>query len=382
MEDDPTDGARVTELYLSTAEDLLARAVENLEASVDLSAFKIPTSEIMKYYLRMYYAHPEFFYIASGCSYGHTSEGFVTKVQPSYRVDVADVPAMKTELENKVAEILAQADGSRSDLEKCLFVHDYLAAHAEYDNSLSLRDAHTFLTQNTGVCQGYTLTYSLLLQRLGVLTDAALSDDMDHVWNRVRIDGKWYNVDVTWDDPVGAFAGAAQHDFFLLSDDKIQNFDGREPHFDWYNVNYPNHCVSDDYDDAFWHDGCNSPFAQQWGMWHTIAKDGGNYALCRVEGNDKSLLVELNYVWYTDSSRTSYWDGFYSGLLPYQGSGLILNSYDEVVVYDFISENFETIYTNTAADKGIYGIYRDSTGLYCVLSDRPYGDATVVRIGD
>lgn len=39
------------------------------------------------------------------------------------------------------------------------------------------------------------------------------SGDADHAWNRVKVDGVWYYIDCTWDDPVGG--GAENYQYFL-----------------------------------------------------------------------------------------------------------------------------------------------------------------------
>ena len=48
---------------------------------------------------------------------------------------------------------------------------------------------------------------------------------MNHIWNLIKIDGKWYHVDVTWDDPIMDKPGRVKHDNFLRSDDGIKDTD-------------------------------------------------------------------------------------------------------------------------------------------------------------
>ena len=41
----------------------------------------------------------------------------------------------------------------------------------------------------------------------------------NHAWNYVKLDGKWYAIDVTWDDPVitggGKLTNKARYEYFL-----------------------------------------------------------------------------------------------------------------------------------------------------------------------
>ncbi|MCB9797373.1 MAG: hypothetical protein H6741_32185 [Alphaproteobacteria bacterium] len=98
-------------------------------------------------------------------------------------------------------------------------MHDWIADRVAYDlDSLepgqrAPQDAVTVFERRLGVCAGY----ANLLAAMGSVTgdevvyvtgqsrgeDGQL-DGNDHAWNAVRVDGRWYLVDVTWDRvPVG-----------------------------------------------------------------------------------------------------------------------------------------------------------------------------------
>ena len=64
---------------------------------------------------------------------------------------------------------------------------------------------------------------------LGVECYYVSSELMNHGWNIIKINGEYYHVDVTWDDPVLDNFGMVNHDYFLLSDNKIQE----KEHFNW-----------------------------------------------------------------------------------------------------------------------------------------------------
>lgn len=38
-----------------------------------------------------------------------------------------------------------------------------------------------------------------------------------HIWNTVMLDGQWYHVDVTWDDPIGSSFEYTDHAYFNIS---------------------------------------------------------------------------------------------------------------------------------------------------------------------
>lgn len=92
-----------------------------------------------------------------------------------------------------------------------------------------------FLTHKA-VCQGYSLSYSLLLNGLGIETDyvtGTIPGTSGHAWNRINIDGKWYNVDATFDDASSyKLTGINSiNKYFLSSDNLFYNvFKHPRPH--------------------------------------------------------------------------------------------------------------------------------------------------------
>lgn len=102
--------------------------------------------------------------------------------------------------------------------EKALLVHDRLAALSDYGdmNKNSHHTAQAVLLEKKGVCESYAYCFNHAMKRLGVNSISLRSET--HAWNAVRLDNKWYFVDVTWDDPQGdvpiSYVG---HKFFLVA---------------------------------------------------------------------------------------------------------------------------------------------------------------------
>lgn len=99
-----------------------------------------------------------------------------------------------------------------SDLEKIRTIHDYLVKNTTYDsNYYSRSDSHdhlkNILVNKVGVCQGYSVAFYVFMKELGINCTLMLGEadngtgSVGHAWNAVEIDGYWYFVDVTWDDP-------------------------------------------------------------------------------------------------------------------------------------------------------------------------------------
>lgn len=102
-----------------------------------------------------------------------------------------------------------------TDVEKEKAVHDYLCINMDYDipavddESKADPDAdnpYGMLVGHYGICSGYASTFKLFMDCFDIeciiVEGKANGLEEDHAWNKIHIDGKWYNVDVTWDDPV------------------------------------------------------------------------------------------------------------------------------------------------------------------------------------
>ena len=117
-----------------------------------------------------------------------------------------------------------RAAGCTSDYDTALWLHDWLTSHMYYDETYTYYSADAALIRGTGVCDAYSKAYYLMLEAAGIPVDRMLS--VSHAWNIVKLDGKWYQIDPTWDDPaIGveeAVSGAESHDYFCLPDEVMQ----------------------------------------------------------------------------------------------------------------------------------------------------------------
>lgn len=111
------------------------------------------------------------------------------------------------------------ACGAETDLEKALWLHDWLIYNADYDYSYTEYGPDGVLLKGTGVCQSYADAYSSLLTEAGIENIVVIAPEMDHAWNIVKIDGVYTHVDCTWDDPNSG--GLENHTYFGLCDSEM-----------------------------------------------------------------------------------------------------------------------------------------------------------------
>lgn len=98
-----------------------------------------------------------------------------------------------------------------TDYEMVKAVHDYLILTNEYSYSVS-GAFNTFFVGHSA-CNGYAYSFYAIMEELGI--EATCEFGGNHEWNRVKLDGEWYNIDLTWDDIGGKNVG---YSYFLKSD--------------------------------------------------------------------------------------------------------------------------------------------------------------------
>lgn len=111
-------------------------------------------------------------------------------------VDDAARPSVTQIVNDAVALCRQETNGSEYDM--ALWLHDWTLDQLEYDHSLNWCSAESGLTRHQGTCESYQRIYSRLLNAAGIANGRITGNG--HTWNAVKIDGKWCQMDLTWDD--------------------------------------------------------------------------------------------------------------------------------------------------------------------------------------
>ena len=121
-------------------------------------------------------------------------------------------------------------DEGMSDFEKVKTIHDYIANNTSYSfaTATTPHSAFTLFNEGKGVCQAYALAAYKMLDQAGIdnyyVTGEAYNGYKTelHAWNLVKVDGRYYHMDVTWDDPLVRGGGdIVVYDYFLISEEKL-----------------------------------------------------------------------------------------------------------------------------------------------------------------
>ncbi|MCQ2431148.1 MAG: S-layer homology domain-containing protein [Clostridia bacterium] len=335
FESSALDAERFGDVYRKIYEGLAT-----LSPSISLSAYRITAAELDSVFEQAA-KQPEFFYLAASYNYSYSgTTGIVSALMPTYTMRGAELIAAQKAYSDGIDRILSGVSPAWSDFEKVLYIHDYLAKHFRYDESLDIADVYRFFKTGSGVCQAYTLTCQALLDALGIENDRAVSREMNHMWNLVRVNGKWYHMDITWDDPLPDQMGMVFHTYFLRSDEYM----GRHRHSGWAAEHI---CDAADYDSAPWTE-TRSPIVPLAGKWYYIDNASGD--LCTLDPGSGKVTARKPLITTRWTTSAGTYPSTYSGLTVC-GDVLIYNSSSAVLAYHPQTGISETLYSYK--DKGL-----------------------------
>lgn len=348
--------------------------IENYTSRINLSSFKISSDYVAKIYAAAMYTRPDLFYLGTNYSYSRDGNNILTAISPRYSYSADELDEKKASFEQSAEQYLSRVDSSMSDIEKALILHDELAINNTY---VLNTDVYNLMVEGRGKCFGYAGAYAYLLKRVGINSEQVLSDAMNHQWNKVQIDGKWYHVDVTWDDPLVNREGYVKHTYFLLSDTAfpIDEETGEIDHYD-----YVSDFESTDtrFDNSVLK---NAEFAR-------LAYVGGKYYMVDAENREIST-----YDFVTDSTETfkkinDRWDAGdgYVWIQPFTGVDgyddyLYYNTPSAIYAYDTLSGSETLFYENTEENE-IYGLRIIENRVYAAIAEDPNVARTLVSAGE
>lgn len=144
------------------------------------------------------------------------------------------------EINEKVQEVIDNKVKDTKDKREIIkIVHDYIINNSKYDSQKSDKNIDMYasniaygpLLQGYGLCGGYTDAMAIFLDYFDIPNYKVISEN--HVWNAVYLDGKWYHLDVTWDDPVMKDGSdALEYSFFLITTKQLQEEESNQHQFD------------------------------------------------------------------------------------------------------------------------------------------------------
>lgn len=232
-----------------------------------------------------------------------------------------------------------------TDLQKALALHDWLAVRCTYDDSLTYYTARDALVRGTAACQGYYEAYALLMDAVGIENGYAKSSN--HIWNQIKIDGQWYNVDVTWD---GTGVGEVLHYNFMKSDTGFSNHSSV--------ISKSHDCTSTLYDSgAFWDIRYNGEKMYTGYFYNSAA---GSYHLIGTNAS-KQNPGTISLVMRSDAAgtMTTLWKTTVSEFWKYNAAGSFSNPHGTLLMIgtDLYFNDAKHVYRATNQGRNVSVFY-------------------------
>ena len=341
---------------------------------ISISDHALDKDRFMSYMLALYNYEPLTFLVARNYSFTR-SKSTVTSVRfsPAFSHD----DALKAILlyKNALDDCVKGIHGDWPPEAKILYLYDYIANHFVYDHELVVSDAYGLVSQGKGVCQAFTLFATGVLNMLGIENDVIIAPSVNHIWNRVKLGGEWYNVDFTWSN-LDVF-GNCVHDYLLRSDTHLGiDTDFKLVHMsetmDWSSVLYPeDNSAVDKYvqEKACWYD-TDTTFVFVNGYWYFLAANGNKIDFRRSPDLfSYETLFSFSDHYMTDNG--AHWSGYFGGI-TFSGTNIFFTTAKRVMLYDTVTGLFRSLYIyDGKTENCIYGMYDKGGTLDLIIRNYP-----------
>lgn len=173
-------------------------------------------------------------------------------ITPVYTYTGAEREEKQAAVDAAVTQCLQGIDGSAPQYDKIKYVFEYIVNTVDYNlDAPDNQNICSALVNKESICAGYSRAAQLLLQKMGVeciYVTGSITDKGNHAWNIVKCDGKYYQMDVTFGDPVFLSeesmeempAQSINYEYLCCDDEEIQKNHEMDPE-----VSFPA-CTSDD----------------------------------------------------------------------------------------------------------------------------------------
>lgn len=345
---------------------LLYDAAIHFTEEVDIAHLDYTEATLKDEVARFFFTNPDLFYVDNKYSiYTLPGQENVRKIKLRYLTTIAEAQA-RLEFYNSVLDaVVAGIPVGATDFDKVLYLHDYLVQNYAYDyeglaeeqatgESVAVRDAYSFFYGKVGVCQAYMLAMIALCEEAGIPALPVTSDEISHAWNLIKLDGKWYHVDVTWDDAGGekspVYPSFVSYKYFLLSGEALYN-SGRIAR--WQTTEKASSSI---YDTAPWH-MATTPMCKNGEEYFCVLYDKAGNTPRIYRGTPVQMIAvqTLDAKWY--SGPSTYYQNAWSSVVLFEDV-MLLNTAKGFLYYD-VDSNTLSEAVNLSASLGgmqIFGV--------------------------
>ncbi len=242
LTEEPEDVAHIPNFFAETSfRDIVISYLEayieetdSLPSALNVEGYGITLENIDAEYFTPIQKNPQLLLAPSVGYIDRNNDGIIELIVPQFLVsNIEEFYSERQKMMDGLQEYIDLAKQYDTPVEKLLAVHDRMVELCMYDDRVmdpdpavssqapaSVFHALGVFRDKFAVCQGYSQAMYMIGQELGIEIDFCRSDEAWHMWNYVKLDGKWYYMDMTNDDPRDP-QGKAAHTFFLFSENKL-----------------------------------------------------------------------------------------------------------------------------------------------------------------
>ncbi len=195
--------------------------------NIDITDGVISSQQLDAFMSLVICTSPELNQLDSSYSIVVGGDNYVRSLNVSYVKSREEGDSQLAQLRAEVESIYLQAEGL-DNYEKLKYFHDMIILKCAYsDETENAHSAYGCLIEGRAVCEGYSKAMLMLCSRAGILCIPVLGESYDtygevvpHMWNMVYLNGNWYNIDTTWDDPISNLGNDyVRYDYFNITDE-------------------------------------------------------------------------------------------------------------------------------------------------------------------
>lgn len=303
-----------TEVWTTEADvkDQLEACYKNSVTNIQVSYANTLTVDIQKIMKDFYYQQQYEYVAGTQSSWKGSTKSNGSNITTTLTMKYLITPEQEAYATKIVDQIADDVKNLPSDLAKVKYVNDWISKQTTYSKTgkNSTHAIYALFNDQKAVCQAYALATYRILTKAGVEVHyvTGTGNKEAHAWNVVNVDGQWYNLDVTWNDPKET--GLTGYRYFLMDDATFFKSHTEDAQFEWYK-NYASTSTT-------------------YTKWHSIARaatddtnmvtyynPSGSSDIYKFTGTDidnaqkvgtgqgqmESAAVSGNYLYFVDSSK-------------------------------------------------------------------------------
>lgn len=223
------------------------------EKSFSVEGLNMEPDEVMQVIKMMRLDNPEI--IQLGSSYTLSGNDMILPLGDKAEMDMLLSECQET-AKAALQEIEAKYGGKLTKIEYVKEIYDFIVLEKQYKSSAMDQTMAGILTDAyTPVCASYALSFHYMCELAGIQTVIVHGEAKNssgktesHVWNMVNLgetvdystmktksgqeisSADWYEIDVTWGDPVGAPEDYVEYKYFNLTTDEMNSHSSGTKH--------------------------------------------------------------------------------------------------------------------------------------------------------